>query len=108
MIGPPVRAYDNETKLCATNRRTPTACPAESRWSVLSVRRRLVGARSRSRWRGFTESTDPNAVSCWTITSGLALPTACATWSGSSASATAGTAPSSRSMACFDSLRVMP
>jgi hypothetical protein len=31
------------------NRPTPTACPAESRWSVPSVRRRLVGAKSRSK-----------------------------------------------------------
>jgi hypothetical protein len=60
----------------------------------------LVSAKSRSKLR---RSSAPIAVSWWTITSGLALPTAAATWSGSSASATTGTAPSSESIARFDS-----
>src|SRR5215471_15432871 len=46
---PPVRAYGNAPFLCATNRRTPTACPADSRWSVPSARSRLAGAKSRSK-----------------------------------------------------------
>jgi hypothetical protein len=48
---PPVRANGHPAKLCATKRRTPTACPADSRWSVPSVRRRSVSAKSRSMWR---------------------------------------------------------
>jgi hypothetical protein len=65
----------------------------------------LVSAKERSKWRG---SIEPIEVSWWTITSGWARPTASATWSGSSASATTGVAPRSRSMACFDSVRVIP
>src|SRR5579884_1534147 len=53
-------------------------------------------------------STAPIAVSSWTITSGAALPTASATCSGSSASASTGTAPSSARSACLAALRVMP
>ena len=46
-------------------------------------------------------SIGPMAVSSWTITSGCALATACATWSASSASATTGSAPRSRSTAAL-------
>ena len=50
-----------------------------------------VGHReARSKWR---RSIGPMEVSWWTITSGCARPTASATWSGSSASATTGSAP---------------
>jgi hypothetical protein len=51
--GAPVRPYAPKPATpCATNRRTPTAWPAESRLSVPSVRRRLVGSAARSvkRW----------------------------------------------------------
>ena len=71
-----------------------------------SVRRRLVSSNARSGWRMSTASGI--AVSSCTITSGRARATASATWSGSSASATSGTAPSSLSSARLDSLRVIP
>jgi phosphatidylserine/phosphatidylglycerophosphate/cardiolipin synthase-like enzyme len=45
--GPPVRAYGHAPSLWATNRRTSTARPADSRWSVPSIRRRLASAKSR-------------------------------------------------------------
>ena len=50
--------------------RTPTARPAASRWSVPSVRSRLVSAKSRSKWR--MSSAPASAVSWCTITSGSA------------------------------------
>src|SRR3954453_16884095 len=109
--GPPVRAYRKAPKLCATNRRAPTARPAARRWSVPSVRSRLVitaiGERSgcrASRTLSFPDST----VSSCTITSGSADATACATASGSSASATTGRAPRLRTRSCFDALLVIP
>jgi hypothetical protein len=51
--GPPARAKRNAAKLCATKRRAPTARPAARRWSVASVRSRLVmvTAYERSGWR---------------------------------------------------------
>ena len=80
--------------------------PAASRWSVPSVRSRLVCAKSRSKWR---RSSEPDsAVSWWTITSGSAAATARATASGSSASATTGVAPSARTASRREALRVIP
>src|SRR4051794_35355930 len=104
--GPPLRAADQPPKLCATKRRVPIARPAASRWSVPSVRRRLVVSKKRSMWR-MSNSPD-SAVSWCTITSGSADATAWATESGSRASATAGRAPRLRTRSCFDALLVIP
>ena len=77
--GPPSREKRNAPKLCATKRRAPTACPAARRWSVASVRSRLVmtAADERSGWRISLADIGPDsAVSWWTITSGSAAATA--------------------------------
>ena len=64
--GPPVRSNRNAPKLCATTRRAPTARPAARRWSVASVRSRLVmiAAEERSGRRASRTLIGPdNAVS---------------------------------------------
>ncbi len=47
----PLRAYGQPAKLWATKRSTPTARPADNRWSVPSVRRRLVSSKDCSNLR---------------------------------------------------------
>ena len=104
--GPPTRSYSQAAKLCATNRCTPIAFPAARRWSVPSVRSRLVIANARSTFRMLPRSEI--AVSSCTITSGSAFATADATSSASSASATAARAPSSSTTDAFDGVLVIP
>ena len=70
-----------------------------------SVRSRLVALKAASRLRVFI---GPIAVSWCTTTSGRAARTAAITASRSSASATTGSAPSSRSTAAFSGVRVIP
>ena len=70
-----------------------------------SVRSRFVATNAASRLRVFI---GPIAVSWCTTTSGRASRTAAITASRSSASATTGSAPSSRSAAAFSGVRVIP
>ena len=79
-----------------STRSTPASRAAASRWSVPSVRRRLVSANERSNLR--RSRSPPSAVIWWTIASGRASATAARTPSRSSPSTTTGSAPSSRSM----------
>src|SRR3954447_3657231 len=104
LIRLPSRSYGQPAKLCATNFRAPAARAPASRLSVPSVRRRFVGAKSRSKWRG--APMPDSAVTSWTTTSGFAITTASMTASRSSASATTGSPPSSRTTSGRD--RVMP
>ncbi len=106
LTGPPTRAYGHAPKLWATIRSTPFSRAAATRWSVPSVRRRLVVAKERSNLR--RSRSPPSAVISWTIASGRAAATAARTPSRSSPSTTTGSAPSSRSRATFDALRVVP
>jgi hypothetical protein len=77
-----------------------------SRWSVPSVRSRLVAAKPSSSLR---KSVNPaSAVSWWTTTSGSARVRASITASRSSASRTTGVAPAARSASALSGVRVVP
>jgi hypothetical protein len=106
LTGPPTRAKGQPAKLWATNRLDPAARAAASRWSVPTVRRRLVSANPSSSLR---KSVIPaRAVSSCTTTSGRAATTARSTASRSRASATTGSAPAARRPAALPAVRVMP
>ena len=69
----------------------------------------MIAAAERSGCRTSLPDIGPDsAVSSCTITSGSADATACATASGSRASATTGRAPRLRTRSCFDALLVIP
>jgi hypothetical protein len=86
-------------------RLAPAALAASSRWSVPSMRRRLVAANPAS---NFLRLVAPaRSVSSCTTTSGRAAATAPSTSVRSRASATTGSAPAARSPAALPGERVM-
>ena len=105
LTGPPTRANGQPVKLWATKRRAPAARAAASRWSVPSVRRRLVVAKPSSKRRKLV--TRARSVSWCTTTSGRAVTTAASTASRSRASATTGSAPAAYRSMLLPSVRVM-
>ena len=106
LTGPPTRALGHPAKLWATRRLAPAARAAASRWSVPSVRSRLVAANPASNLLRLVMPA--RSVSWCTTTSGRAAVTTRSTSSRSSASATTGSAPAARSQAALPGDRVMP
>ena len=80
----PSRAYGQPAKLCHTSRVAPASRAAASRWSVPSVRSRLVMANALSKLR--PSLSEDSAVSWWTTASGRAASTASRTAAASSGS----------------------
>ena len=105
LTGPPTRANGHPAKLWATNRLAPAARAASSRWSVPSVRRRLLAANPWSNLRRLV--TPARSVSWCTTASGRAAVTAASTASRSRASATTGSAPAAYRSMVLPTRRVM-
>ena len=62
LTGPPARANGHPAKLWATTRLAPAARAASTRWSVPSVRRRLVAANP---WSNLRRSVTPARAVSW-------------------------------------------